>query len=129
MRAWLRVLDDPSCLLDILSEMPQTLVLGDYWPNNIEPNGGFAGQSLLVGPAPYDVACLYSSCRWWFGRLPLSLVEMRNHYLERLGQGMDRYLFDAAFDAARAWRFALLWPTVILEEHACLLGCLRHLQG
>jgi aminoglycoside phosphotransferase (APT) family kinase protein len=136
LRAWLRVLDDPSCLLDILSEMPQTLLHGDYWPGNValraEGVAVFDWQLVGAGPAAYDLACFHSSSRWWFGRLPLSLTEMRNHYLSRLrehGLHMDRSAFDTGMDAARAWRFAVLWPTVIVEHHTHLLAALHHMRA
>lgn len=139
-RAWLAALDDPSCLLDILGQMPQTLIhggYGDYWPSNIalrsEGVPAFEQQTIAIGPAPYDLACFCSSSRWWFGRPPISLVEMRNHYLqhlnERLDRPVDRYLFDAGIDAARAWHFAAIWPAAIREHHITLLAGLRHLQN
>ncbi len=137
LRAWLRVLDEPMCLLDTLREMPQTLIHGDYWPGNIamRPEGPsvFDWQLVGVGPAAYDLACFHSSSRWWFGRLPLSLTEMRGRYLSRLNEqlcsSVDRYIFDVGMDAARAWRFAVLWPTVILEHHTSLLAGLHHMRA
>lgn len=137
LRAWLNVLDQPSCLLDTLTGMPQTLIHGDYWPGNIAMRADgpavFDWQLVGVGPAPYDLACFHSSSRWWFGRLPLSLTEMRSHYLtrlnEQLGHNIDRYIFDVGMDAARAWRFAVLWPTVILEHHTNLLATLHHMRA
>ncbi len=130
LHAWLRVLDDPPCLLDLLVRMPQTLIHGDYWPGNIAIRADgpavFDWQLVGVGAAAYDLACFHSSSRWWFGRIPMSLVEIRNHYLkclsERLDERVDRYSFDMAMDAARAWRFAVLWPPVIAENHAGLLA-------
>jgi aminoglycoside phosphotransferase (APT) family kinase protein len=137
LHAWLRVLDDPTCLLDVLVKMPQTLIHGDYWPGNIamreDGPAVFDWQMVGVGPAPYDLSCFHSSSRWWFGRIPLSLIEIRSHYLERLndklGQRVDRYIFDIGMDAARAWRFAVLWPTVILEHHVGLLANLTHMRA
>lgn len=136
LRAWLRVLDEPSCLLDTLADMPQTLIHGDYWPGNIAMRADgpaiFDWQLVGVGPAPYDLACFHSSSRWWFGRLPLSLTEIRNHYLQRMserGLHVDRYVFDVGMDAARAWRFAVLWPTVIVEHHESLLANLHHMRA
>lgn len=137
LHAWLDVLDRPSCLLDTLTGMPQTLIHGDYWPGNIAMRADgpavFDWQLVGVGPAPYDLACFHSSSRWWFGRLPLSLTEMRSHYLARLnkqlGHNIDRYVFDVGMDAARAWRFAVLWPTVILEHHTGLLATLHHMRA
>ncbi len=136
LQAWLRVLDDPACLLDLLMEMPQTLIHGDYWPGNIAMRADgpavFDWQLVGVGPAAYDLDCFYSSSRWWFGRLPLSLTEIRNAYLglltERLGQRVDRSSLDIGMDAARAWRFAVLWPTVIVEHHVGLLANLHHMR-
>ncbi|MEO8287897.1 MAG: aminoglycoside phosphotransferase family protein [Chloroflexota bacterium] len=136
LRAWRDVLDDPACLLDILSGIPQTLIHGDYWPGNIamKPDGPavFDWQQVGVGPAAYDLACFHSSSRWWFGRLPISLVEMRNHYLaclnEHLGYRVDRYIFDMGMDAARAWRFAVLWPTTIVEQRPHLLARLNYMR-
>ncbi len=137
LRAWLRVLDDPSCLLDVLDGMPHTLIHGDYWSDKlaIYPNhpNPFVWRPLGAGPAPYDLACFHSLARWRFGSVPLSLVEMRNHYLtclnERLGQNIDRYAFDLGMDAARAWRFAIAWPLIIAEHHATLLATLHRLQN
>jgi aminoglycoside/choline kinase family phosphotransferase len=137
LRAWLNVLDNPSCLLDTLTGMPQTLVHGDYWPGNIalraEGPAAFDWQLVGVGPAAYDLACFHSSSRWWFGRLPLSLTEMRSYYLarlnERLGYKVDRYPFDEGVDAARAWRFVVLWPTPILEHHGTLLAQLHRMRA
>ncbi len=137
LRAWLRLLDDPEPLFKMLSGMPQTLIHGDYWPGNIsmQKDGPavYDWQFVGVGPAPYDLACFHSSSRWWFGRLPMSLMEMRNHYLERLNEKLDkkvdRYSFDVGMDAARAWRFAVLWPTVIVEHHAGLQCSLQHTRS
>ncbi|HYP19477.1 MAG TPA: aminoglycoside phosphotransferase family protein [Chloroflexia bacterium] len=137
LQAWLDVLDNPACLLDTLTGMPQTLIHGDYWPGNIAMRADgpavFDWQLVGVGPAPYDLACFHSSSRWWFGRLPLSLTEMRSYYLarlnEQLGYSVDRYSFDTGMDAARAWRFAVLWPTPILEHHGSLLAQLHHMRA
>jgi hypothetical protein len=137
LRAWLGVIDEPSGLLDILSGVPQTLIHGDYWPGNIamKPDGPavFDWQQVGVGPAAYDLACFHASSRWWFGRLPLTLVEMRSHYMgclsERLGYRVDRYVFDMGMDAARAWRFAVLWPSAILEHRAHLLARLSYMRS
>jgi hypothetical protein len=136
LRAWLDVLDEPSCLLDILAGVPQTLIHGDYWPGNIavrrDGPAVFDWQQVGIGPAAYDLACFHASSRWWFGRLPLTLVEMRSHYLaclsERLGH-VDRYIIDMSMDAARAWRFAVLWPPAILEHRAHLLARLGYMRS
>lgn len=136
LRAWLNVLDDPTSLLETLGMMPQTLIHGDYWPGNIamrtDGPAVFDWQFVGVGPAAYDLSCFYSSSRWWFGRLPLSLSDMRNHYLTRLNSRLDtpveRAIFDMGMDAARAWRFAILWPTVIIEHHSGLLANLHHMR-
>ncbi|MFL5733471.1 MAG: hypothetical protein ACJ78Q_09725 [Chloroflexia bacterium] len=153
-RAWLIALDDPSPLLAMLQQMPQTLIAAGSMQSVVGSrqiqltadcllpttySSGHAPcptaadwQMVGVGPAPYDLACFYSSARWWFGRLPLSLTTMRNHYLDhlnhRLGRQLDHYLFDAAFDAARAWQFLTSWPTAILERHPILLAHRHHLQ-
>jgi hypothetical protein len=145
LHAWMRALDEPSCLLGLLRDMPQTLIYGDSHPFWILDFGFWSVQSkiqnpkskiqnrMVAGPAPYDFAGFCSSARWWFGQVPLSLAEMRNHYLERLNsrldQPLDRYLFDAATDAARAWRFAAFWPPFILDHHTSLLAGLHHLQA
>jgi hypothetical protein len=137
IRGWLHALDDPACLLDMLRQMPQTLIHGGHAPlHTTTPAGGaplFDWQMVGVGPAPYDLACFYSLSRWRLGRVPLSLAAMRNHYLQRLndhlGRCLDRYLFDAAFDAARAWSFLTLWPAAILDCHATLLASRHHLQA
>jgi hypothetical protein len=139
LRAWLGVLDDPSPLLDTLAAMPQTLIHGDYWPGNIAVRKDgptvFDWQLVGVGPAPYDLASFHSLSRWWFGRVPLSLTEMRAHYLARLNerlpesQRMDRYALDLGMDAARAWRFAILWPPAIVEHQIALSGAGHRLQN
>jgi len=137
LREWLKVLDDPQCLLDSLSGTPQTLIHGDYWPGNIamrrDGPAVFDWQQVGVGPAAYDLACFHASSRWWFGRLPLTLIEMRSHYMlhlnERLGFKVDRYIFDMGIDAARAWRFAVLWPPTIVEHRAHLLARLTYLRS
>ncbi|MDQ6695685.1 MAG: aminoglycoside phosphotransferase family protein [Chloroflexota bacterium] len=137
LHAWLMLLDNPTPLFNMLSGMPQTLIHGDYWPGNISMRADgpavYDWQLVGVGPAPYDLSCFHSSSRWWFGRLPLSLTEMRNHYLERLneqlGKKVDRYCFDMGMDAARAWRFAVLWPTVILEHHTNFQANLHHMRS
>lgn len=137
LRAWLRVVEEPAVLLDLFEGVPQTLVHGDYWPGNIAVHRDgpavFDWQRVGVGPAAYDLACFYGSSRWWFGRLPLSLAEIRAHYLralnERLGTNLDRYLFDQGTDAARAWQFAVLWPAALLEHHAHLLGVQSHVRA
>lgn len=137
--SWFRLLDNPADLLDILTDMPQTLIHGDYWPGNIAMRGEgkrpavFDWQYVGVGPAAYDLSCFHATSRWWFGRLPLSLVEMRNHYLaclrEKLGYKVDRYVFDLGLDAARAWRFATFWPLAILEHHTALLARINYLRA
>jgi hypothetical protein len=137
LAAWMRVVDEPAVLLDLFEGVPQTLVHGDYWPGNIAVHRDgpavFDWQRVGVGPAAYDLACFYGSSRWWFGRLPLSLPEIRAHYLralnERLGTNLDRYLFDQGTDAARAWQFAVLWPAALLEHHAHLLGVQGHVRA
>lgn len=134
-RAWLRVLDNPAPLLETLASMPQTLVHAECRPYSLALHDGFSteGRAMGPGPAPYDLACFYSSSRWWFGHVPLSLTGMRNVYLrrlnERLERPLDRYAFDAAFDTAVAWRFATLWPPAILEYRTSLMANLHHLRA
>ena len=137
MREWLALLDNPDPLLDILNSLPQTLIHGDYWPGNIavkstrdegETNGMavFDWQFVGIGPAVYDLSCLHSTSRWWFGRLPYSLTEMRGLYLDRLndllGYKANSALCTAGLDAARAWRFAIFWPSIILQYSTFLLA-------
>lgn len=145
LRAWLDLTADPSALLDILNAMPHTLIHGDYWPGNIGVHPGseppyaafepavFDWQFAGVGPSSYDLACLHATSRWWFGTLPMSLVEMRNLYLDRLNrlidERVDRALFDLSLDAARAWRFATFWPHVVLQYRAHMLARKKHLQA
>lgn len=144
LRLWLDLTDDPSHLLDILNVMPQTLIHGDYWPGNIGVHPStdraypddmpavFDWQFAGIGPAAYDLACLHATSRWWFGSLPLSLAEMRRHYLSRLGallgERIDRALFDFNLDAARAWRFATFWPHAILQYTPHMRARRHHLQ-
>jgi hypothetical protein len=134
-RSWLRLLDDPGSLLSILAGMPQTLIHGDHGRDRLPGGLGSSWGPVGVGPAPYDLACFYSSSRWWFGRLPLSLTEMRNWYLQRLNERLDaeeqldRYTFDLGFDAALAWRFAIHWPALIMEHHTILLAGAHHLRA
>ena len=133
--AWLRVLDRPGVLLDLLVEMPQTLIQADC----PLPGGSFfpavpgGAQELVTGSAVYDLARFYTMARWLFGRLPLSLVDMRNLYLHelnaRLERSVDRYAFDSGIDAARAWHFALYWLPFIAEQHSTLLACRHHLSA
>ena len=47
----------------------------------------------------------------------------------RLGELLDRYAFDLGVDAARAWRFAVYWPVVLLENYVSLLAQRRRLQN
>lgn len=137
MWTWLGVLDDPDRLLATIADMPQTVIHADCWPGNLAMHTDRSAvpshQQMGIGPAPYDLASFHSLAKWWFGRVPLTLTEMRNHYLtrlnERLGQNVDRYVFDLGVDAARAWRFAILWPTFIMEHYATLLAALRQLQN
>jgi hypothetical protein len=137
IRAWLRALDDPAALLGILDQMPQTLIHGGHPQVHTNASTGATGQFdwqiVGVGPAPYDLACFYSASRWCLGRVPLTLTAMRDHYLQhlndRLDRPIDRYLFDAAFDASRAWSFLTLWPAAILDRHASLLATRHHLQS
>ena len=137
LRAWLNVLEEPWRLLDTLAAMPQTLIHGDYWPGNIamraEGPAVFDWQFVGAGPAVYDLASFYSLSRWWFGRLPLSLAEIRGHYLRelnlRLGEDIDRYAFDLGIDTARAWRFAISWPRSILDHHSSLMSARHRLQN
>lgn len=137
LRPWLDITADPSPLLDVLNAMPHTLIHGDYWPGNIGVRSApdhdlaqtdapavFDWQFAGVGPSSYDLACFHATSRWWFGRLPLSLVEMRRHYLSRLNTlldtRIDRSFFDLSLDAARAWRFATFWPHAILKHNIYL---------
>ena len=124
--------------------MPHTLIHGDYWPGNIGVHSGsdrtypasgpavFDWQFAGAGPSSYDLACLHATSRWWFGTLPLSLAEMRNHYLSHLNSlldtHIDRALFDHSLDAARAWRFATFWPHVVLQYTTHLRARRHHLQ-
>ena len=139
MREWLALLDNPDPLLDILNSSPQTLIHGDYWPGNIavkspahDTDGNrmtvFDWQFVGIGPAAYDLSCFHSTSRWWFGRLPYSLSEMRALYLEELnsllGYKVNGALSTEALDAARAWRFATFWPSIILQYSPFLLA--RH---
>jgi len=124
--ALLAFLDDPAPALDLLLAAPRTLIAGDQgfaledgYPVDIE-------AQVCAGPAAYDLAGFYSSARWLGGSAPLTLTQSRNHYLERLAGllpvSFDRGLFDMTFDAALAWRFAVLWPPRILEQSTALLA-------
>ena len=133
-RGWLHLLENPCDFVGILEQMPRTLIYGD------EPTGDPLGRPgtergpVVSGTAPYDVACFYSASRWWYGRLPMGRVEMRNWYLERLnerlgGERLDRYTFDLGFDAALAWRFATGWLPFMAEHHATLLARAAYLRA
>jgi hypothetical protein len=143
MRAWLALLDNPDPLLGILNSLPQMLIHGDYWPGNIALKSargeeGSAGMTVFdwqfvgVGPAVYDLSCLHSTSRWWFGRLPYSLAQMRGLYLQELnsllGYRANSALSTEGLDAARAWRFATFWPSVILQYHTVLLARRAYLR-
>ena len=139
LREWLALLDNPDPLLNILNSSPQTLIHGDYWPGNIalkspayDTDGSrmavFDWQFVGIGPAAYDLSCFHSTSRWWFGRLPYSLSEMRALYLQELngllGYKVNSALSTACLDAARAWRFATFWPSIIMQYSPFLLA--RH---
>jgi hypothetical protein len=143
MSAWLSLLDNPDPLLDILNSSPQTLIHGDYWPGNIALKSGqpalasssvtvFDWQFVGIGPAAYDLACFHSTSRWWFGRLPYTLTEMRALYLHELntllGHKANSALSTSSLDAARAWRFATFWPSIILQYHPFLLARRSYLR-
>jgi Phosphotransferase enzyme family len=145
LSAWLDITARPTPLLDILNAMPHTLIHGDYWPGNIamrpaahrdaaeaDAPAVFDWQFAGVGPSSYDLACFHATSRWWFGRLPLSLAEMRRHYLTRLNSlldtRIDRAFFDLSLDAARAWRFATFWPHAILQYSPQLRARRSYLQ-
>ena len=127
------MLDCPDCLLDTLQQVPQTLIQWDSRESGVHVGRFPHWQTLGAGPAAHDLACFYSSARWWYGRLPMTLAEMRSYYLQQLNrhipEPLDRYLLDASLDAARAWRFALLWPSFIADQHATLSAHLHHLQA
>lgn len=133
IRAWRDVLERPDCLLGTLMAMPQTLIQWDCHGSDVHEVGTSSFQALSAGPAAYDFACLYTAARWYYGRLPMSLAQMRRYYLEQLnahiGEAVDRYVFDMAVDAARAWRFAILWPGFIAERHLALGALLHHLRA
>jgi hypothetical protein len=134
IRGWLHLIDNPGESLLNLSQLPPTLIYGDEPGGNLFDKPGIRRGQVVSGPAPYDVACFYSASRWWYGRLPMGRVEMRNWYLERLNErlGMeclDRYCFDLGFDAALAWRFATRWLPFIAEHHATLLARAAYLRA
>jgi hypothetical protein len=132
--AWLRLLDNPGDVVSILDQMPQTLIYGDDLIGNPFERPGHNKWQVVSGPAPYDLARFYSSSRWWYGRLPVGRIEMRNWYLERLNErlgaeDLDRYTFDLGFDAALAWRFATRWLPFIAENHTTLLATATYLKA
>jgi hypothetical protein len=144
LREWLALLDNPDALLDILNSSPQTLIHGDYWPGNIavkSPAHDAHGNGMAVfdwqfvgrGPAVYDLSCFHSTSRWWFGRLPYSLGEMRSLYLQELnsllGYKVNGALSTEGLDAARAWRFATFWPSIILHYSPFLLARCSYLHS
>jgi len=134
IRGWLHLLGNPGETLSILSQVPQTLIYGDELTGDpFERPGLYRGQ-VMSGPAPYDVACFYSSSRWWYGRLPVGRAEMRNWYLEhlneRLGRAcLDRYMFDLSFDASLAWRFVARWLPLIVGHHTTFLARASYLRA
>jgi hypothetical protein len=136
LHTWLRVLDDPICLLETLAALPQTLVhTGSQILDPLDDiaAGGIKRDPFAIGPAPHELAISYSAWRWALARLPLSLAQMRNIYLQRLNEHLaapfDRYGFDLGFDAALAWRFATFWPAAIIKQRLCLQAALHHLRA
>lgn len=127
------LLDDPSPLLSLLQSMPRTLITNTE-PGSIESS--YCGQdnaTVGIGPAAYDLACFYSSSRWGFGRTPLSMASTRAAYLQHLSNLLPtpvaRCEFDEAFDAAMAWRFAILWTQAMADRPLCLLARAHQLQA
>jgi hypothetical protein len=134
IRGWLRLLDDPRDMVGILAQMPTTLIYRGEMTGDPFDHRGRSAVRAMSGPAPYDLACFYSSSRWWYGRLPMGRVEMRNWYLERLNerlgaQHLNRYTFDLGFDASLAWGFAARWIPFFVENHTALLARASHLRA
>ena len=135
LRGWLRLLDNPRDIAGVLAQMPTTLIYGgELTGDPFDDHRGRSGMRAMIGPAPYDLACFYSSSRWCYGRLPVGRIEMRNWYLERLNEclgarHLDRYTFDLGFDAALAWRFITRWLPFIVEYHTTLLARATYLRA
>jgi hypothetical protein len=135
LHTWLRVLDNPIFLLETLVALPQTLVhIGPHANDPLQSAAGaIESDRFSVGPAPHEFAVTYSSWRWTLARLPLSMAQMRNIYLQHLNEhlaaSLDRYAFDLGFDAALAWRFVTFWPAVLVQQRLYLQAALHHLRA
>jgi hypothetical protein len=124
------LIDHAGSLAGPLLEEPATLLHGDYWPGNIailpdEVLMVYDWQLAGVGPGIIDLLVFINKSVWWFGKLPLSVEEIVDHYRAslsaRVGRVWSQDEWSRLWDHALMWRFLQEWVDVIAVTPEALL--------
>jgi hypothetical protein len=111
------LLEDPSPLLTILAQEPNTVLHGDPWPANVrrpdpDQRVWLDWEQASVGPAAADVATWLDQTPWHVGHAIDDEWHLRR-YLSARTTPVDETRFRAAVDAASLlWFFAFDLPNL-----------------
>ena len=124
------LIENAGALAAPLLEEPATLLHGDYWPGNIAmlPDDAlmvYDWQLAGVGPGIIDLLVFVNKSAWWFGKLPISIDEIIDHYRRSIAARVQREWsqeeWDILWDHALMWRFLQEWIDVIAVTPEALL--------
>jgi hypothetical protein len=117
------LLNNGRIIASRLSELPPTLLHGDFWPGNLiaYPDKTLYvidWQNAAIGPAILDLVVFVQKSLWQFDKLPTSVERLTAHYRMRIKNAMKVHWADPVWNAY--WDHAVMW--IFLADWMEVLG-------
>ncbi|GAB4396153.1 MAG: hypothetical protein OHK0052_17030 [Anaerolineales bacterium] len=111
-----RITANAEHIAQTLRGAPQTLLHGDYWPDNLHvlEDGSitvYDWQQVGIGPAILDVVTFVQNSLWRLEPLPVSAEEVIAYYRTSVRRFMGYTWRDE--DWQKQWDYALLWSFIV----------------
>lgn len=111
-----RITANANHIAETLNHAPQTLLHGDYWPDNLHifEDGSitvYDWQQVGIGPAVLDVVTFIQNSLWRLEPLPISAEELVAYYRAGVRRFMGYVWQDE--DWQKQWDYALLWSFIV----------------
>jgi len=106
-----------------LSNIPQTLLHGDFWPGNIHIEKDstltvYDWEDTAIGPGIFDLIHMIQSSQLWFKSIPFSPNEIVSYYRKKINDLSEHQWNEEQWQAD--WDFALMW--IFLSQWVDLLS-------